>query len=55
MTNLMLLRTTAEAMLKDVEDRIENEWHTGTEHQRLIYWRERLKGFKEYVKLAEEY
>ena len=42
-------------MIHDIDARIESEWFTGDEYDRLIAKRDRLARFKEYVKLRRQF
>lgn len=55
MADTQLLKFTAEALQNDLEHSLENEWHGGTEYNRLIYRIERLKMFQEYIELRKEF
>lgn len=54
-TSHLLLRTTATKMCYDIQDRLDDEWHSGDEYDRLVAKLNRLDRFKEYVKLHREF
>jgi hypothetical protein len=55
MTDYLLLRATAESMMHDFGDRIENEWHSGDEYDLLIEKRDRLMRFHDFLRLHEQF
>jgi len=55
MTDHILLKWKAGSLKSDLKDKRDNEWHTGTEHQRLVYRIERLEMFKEYINMKRQF
>jgi hypothetical protein len=55
MTDCSLLKWTAESLRGDLKEQRDDEWHSGTEHQRLVYRIERLKMFERYIELKQEF
>ena len=52
MTDCLILEASAEALRKQLEAERDEGWHTGTDHQRLVFRIERLKRFEQYLELA---
>lgn len=54
-TDHLLLEKTASRMALELTDKIENQWHTGGEYDELVWKRDRLERFKEYVNLHRQF
>jgi len=54
-TSYLLLQGTASKMIWEINDRIENEWHTGDAYHRLKAKRDRLSDFKDYLELHKRF
>ena len=54
-TSYLLVSKTASRMACEIDERIENEWHTGDEYDRLQWKHERLSRFIEYLRLKREF
>ena len=50
-----LLRWTTSAMIHDLKDRRDNEWHTGDSYDEVVWKIDRLERFHEYVKLDKQF
>lgn len=55
MADYQLLKWTAESLQKELERKRDNEWHNGTDHQRLVYRVERLKMFRQYINMKRQF
>jgi len=55
MTEHLLLRGACTQLLHELNDRLENEWHTGDEYDTLVHRIDRLERFKEYVELHRQF
>jgi hypothetical protein len=55
MTDHTLLRGACTQLLYHLNQRLENEWHTGDEYDDLVWKIDRLERFREYVKLDRQF
>jgi len=54
-TSYLLLQGTASKMIWEIDERIEEEWHTGDEWHELRAKRDRLSRFKDYLELHKQF